>query len=74
MKLKSKLRGSCLVKIPLNPLQILYFKLLYNIVYLKFVYPDKILKFNFSEDLSELLDHEDRIISLYKEIKHIGLN
>ena len=74
MKLKSKLRGSCFVKIPLNPLQILYFKLLYNIVYLKFVYPDKILKFNFSEDLSEFLDDEDRIIFLYKEIQRIGLN
>lgn len=74
MKLKSKLRGSCFVKIPLNPLQILYFKLLYNIVFLKFVYPDKILKFNFSEDLSEFLDDEDRIISLYKEIQRIGLN
>ena len=74
MKLKSKRRNSCVVKIPLNPVQILHFKLLYNIAYIKRFYPAKISKFNFSEDLAELLNDEDKIINLYKEIKQIGLN
>src|SRR5210317_461149 len=67
MKLKSKLRKSCLVTISLNPIQKLHYKLLYNIVYIKWYYPTKMSKFNLSEDLSELLDSEDKIINLYKE-------
>jgi len=74
MKLKSKLRKSCLVTISLNPIQKLHYKLLYNIVYIKWHYPTKISKFNLSKDLSELLDNEDKIINLYTEIKQIGLN
>ena len=74
MKLKSKLQKSCLVTISLNPVQKLHYKLLYNIVYIKWYYPTKISKFNLSEDLSELLDNEDKIINLYKEIKNISLN
>ena len=74
MKLKSKLRKSCLVTISINPVQKLHYKLLYNIVYIKWYYPTKISKFNLSEDLSELLDSEDKIINLYKEIKNISLN
>ena len=74
MKLKSKLRKSCLVTISLNPIQKLHYKLLYNIVYIKWYYPTKMSKFNLSEDLSELLDNEDKIINLYKEIKNISLN
>ena len=74
MKLKSKLRKSCLVTISLNPIQKLHYKLLYNIVYIKWYYPTKMSKFNLSEDLSELLDNEDKIINLYTEIKQIGLN
>ena len=62
------------VKIPLTPIQILHFKLLYNIVYFKKIYPDKISKLNLSEDLSELLDNEKEIINLYNEVKQIGLN
>ena len=42
MKLKSKLRKSCLVTISLNPIQKLHYKLLYNIVYVKWYYPSKI--------------------------------
>jgi hypothetical protein len=74
IKLKSKRKKSGFVKIPLNPVQILHFKLLYNLAYIERFYPAKILKFNFSEDLSELLDDEDKIINLYNEIKQIGLN
>ena len=74
MKLKSKRRNSCVVKIPLNPVQILHFKLLYNIAYIKRFYPAKISKFDFSEDLSELLDNEDKILKLYTEVKQIGLS
>ena len=74
MKLKSKRRNSCVVKIPLNPVQILHFKLLYNIAYINRFYPSKISKFNFSEDLAELLNDEDKIVNLYKEIKQIALN
>ena len=74
IKLKSKRGKSGFVKIPLNAVQILHFKLLYNIAYIKRFYPAKISKFNFSEDLSELLDNEDKIINLYKEIKLIALN
>ena len=74
IKLKSKRRKSDFVKIPLNPVQILHFKLLYNLAYIKRFYPAKISKFNFSEDLSELLDNEDKILKLYTEVKQIDLN
>jgi|TARA_B110000305_G_scaffold97293_1_gene109686 hypothetical protein len=74
IKLKSKRGKSGFVKIPLNPVQILHFKLLYNIAYIKRFYPAKISKFNFSKDLAELLNDEDKIINLYKEIKLIALN
>tara|TARA_X000000950_G_C13408824_1_gene455215 strand:+ start:120 stop:518 length:399 start_codon:yes stop_codon:yes gene_type:complete len=74
MKLKSKRKKSSFVKIPLNPVQILHFKLLYNLAYIKRFYPAKISKFNFSEDLSELLDNEDKILKLYTEVKQIGLS
>ena len=74
MKLKSKRINDEYVKIPLTPVQILHFKLLYYIVYTKKNYPNKLLKFNFSEDLSELLDNENKITNLYKEIKQIISN
>ena len=74
IKLKSKRRKSDFVKIPLNPVQILHFKLLYNLAYIRRFYPAKISKFDFSEDLSELLDNEDKIINLYSEVKKIDLN
>ena len=74
MKLKSKRKKSSFVKIPLNPVQILHFKLLYNLAYIKRFYPAKISKFNISEDLSELLDNEKEIIDLYTEVKKIDLN
>ena len=74
MKVKSKRLKSDFVRIPLNPVQVLHFKLLYNLAYIKRFYPAKISKFNFSEDLRELLDDEDKIINLYTEIKQIGLN
>ena len=74
IKLKSKRAKSDFVKISLNPVQILHFKLLYNIAYIKCFYPAKISKFNFSEDLSELLDNEEEIINLYTKIKQIGLS
>jgi hypothetical protein len=74
MKVKSKRLKSDFVRIPLNPVQVLHFKLLYNLAYIKRFYPAKISKFNFSEDLSELLDDEDKIINLYTEVKKIDLN
>ena len=74
MKLKSKRIKDEYVKIPLTPIQILHFKLLYYIVYTKKNYPNKLSKFNFSEDLSELLDNEDKITNLYKEFKQIISN
>ena len=74
IKLKSKRVKSDFVKISLSPIQILHFKLLYNIAYIKCFYPAKISKFNFSEDLSELLDNEEEIINLYTKIKQIGLS
>ena len=74
MKLKSKRIKDEFVRIPLTPLQTLHFKLLYSIAYINKLYPDKISKFNFSEDLSELLDNEDELIKLYNEVKQIGLN
>ena len=57
MKLKSKRRKTCIVKIPLNPIKILYFKLLYNLDYINRFYPTKISQFKLSEDLSEILDN-----------------
>jgi len=75
IKLKSKnSKDGELVKISLNHLEILHFKLMYNIAYIKNVFPEKISKFNFSDDLSELYGNEEKIINLYKEIKKIGLN
>ena len=74
IKLKSKREKSDFVKISLSPIQILHFKLLYNIAYINHFYPAKISKFDFSEDLSELLDSEDKIINLYIEVKKIALN
>ena len=74
MKLKSKRIKDEFVSIPLTPIQILHFTLLYNIVYFNRLYPDKISKFHFSEDLSELLDNEKEIFNLYKEVKQIRLN
>ena len=74
MKLKSKRINDEYVKIPLTPVQILHFKLLYYIVYTKKNYPNKLSKFNFSEDLSELLDNENKITNLYKEFKQIISN
>jgi len=74
MKLKSKRIKDEYVKIPLTPIQILHFKLLYNVAYINLIYPNKLTKFNLSENLSELLDNENKILSLYTEIKKIGLN
>jgi hypothetical protein len=75
MKLKSKnKKNGEFVKISLSHLEKLHFKLLYSLAYIKRYYPSKISKFNFSEDLSELLNDEDKIINLYTEIKQIGLN
>ena len=74
MKLKSKLRKSCLVTISLNPIQKLHYKLLYNIVYVKWYYPSKISDFKLSEDLSEIFDDEKKIIDLYNDVKKISLN
>lgn len=73
VKSKSKNNGD-LVKIPLNHMQILHYKLLYNISYISLVYPDKLTKFNFSEDLNELFNNEQKIIDLFKQIKDIVLN
>lgn len=74
MKLKSKRIKDDYVRIPLTPIQILHFKLLYHIAYIKKVYPDKLTNLKLSEDLSELLDDENKILSLYNDIKKIGLN
>ena len=74
MKIKSKRIKEDFVRIPLTPIQILHFKLLYNIAYIKKVYPDKLTNLKLSKDLAELLDNEDKILSLYKDIKQIGLN
>ena len=74
MKLKSKRRKSCIVKIPLNPIQIIHFKLLYNIIYIDRFYPSKMSKFKLSEDASELIDNEEKILEIYKKIKKISLN
>ena len=73
VKSKSKNNGE-LVKIPLNHMQKLHYKLLYNISYISLVYPDKLTTFNFSEDLVELFDDENKIINTYERIKHLGMN
>lgn len=74
MRLVSK-KGECTeVDILLDDLQILHFKLLYHIVYMDTFHPEASSKFKFSEDLSELLNNEDKIIKLYKEVKKISLN
>ena len=52
IKLKSKRRPSCHVKIPLSHLQILHYKLLYNIAFINHHYPSLITNLNLSEDLS----------------------
>ena len=74
MKLKSKRINDEYVKIPLTAIQIQHFKLLYYIAFTHKKYPNKLTKFNFSEDLSELLDNESKITSLYKELKQIISN
>ena len=74
IKLKSKRRPTSNVKIPLNHLQILHFKLLYNIAFINHHYPSLITNLNLSEDLSELLDNEEEIIKLYEKVRKIGLN
>ena len=74
MKLKSKRIDDEYVNIPLTPIQIQHFKLLYYIAFTQKKYPNKLTKYNFSEDLSELLDNEKKITSLYKEIKQIISN
>ena len=74
-RVKTKLKNNGdLVKIPLNHMQILHYKLLYNISYISLVYPKKLTKFNFSEDLNELFNNEQKIIDLFKKIKDIVLN
>ena len=74
MRLVSK-KGECTeVDILLDDLQILHFKLLYHIVFLYTYYPEVSSRFDFSKDLSELLNNEDKIIKLYKEVKKISLN
>ena len=74
MKLKSKRINDEYVNIPLTPIQIQHFKLLYYIAFTQKKYPNKLSKFNFSDDLSELLDNKNKITSLYKEIKQIISN
>ena len=49
MKLKSIRINDEYVKIPLTPIQILHFKLLYYIVYTKKNYPNKLSKFNYDQ-------------------------
>lgn len=74
MRLVSK-KGDCTeIDILFNDLQILHLKLLYHIVYIDTYYPEIASRFNFSEDLSELLGDEDKIIKLYKKIKKLSLN
>tara|TARA_B100001093_G_scaffold121668_1_gene114513 strand:- start:198 stop:596 length:399 start_codon:yes stop_codon:yes gene_type:complete len=74
MKLKSKRIDDVYVNIPLTAIQIQHFKLLYYIAFTQKKYPNKLSKFNFSDDLSELLDNKNKITSLYKEIKQIISN
>ena len=75
MKLKSKnKKNGEFVKISLSHLEKLHFKLIYNLCYIDHCFPEKILKYNFSEDLAELYGSEEKLISLYEEIKQIGLN
>ena len=74
MKLKNPQGEYCEIEIPLNPLQILHYKLLYHIVYINTYYPNKKIELKFSKDLRELLNNEDKIIDLYKKIKQFSLN
>jgi hypothetical protein len=74
IKLKISQGEYCEIKHPLNDLHILHYKLLYHIVYINTYYTTKKIKFNFSNDLRELLDNEDKIINLYEEIKQFSLN
>ena len=73
LKSKNKENGN-FVKISLSHLEKLHFKLIYNLCYIDHYLPDKISQYNFSEDLAELYGNEEKIISLYEEIKQIGLN
>ena len=73
LKSKNKENGN-FVKISLSHLEKLHFKLIYNLCYIDHYFPDKISQYNFSEDLAELYGNEEKIISLYEEIKQIGLN
>ena len=73
LKSKNKENGN-FVKISLSHLEKLHFKLIYNLCYIDRYFPDKILQYNFSEDLAELYGSEEKLISLYEEIKQIGLN
>ena len=74
MKLKNPQGEYCEIEIPLNPLQILHYKLLYHILYINTYYPNKKIELKFSKDLRELLNNEDKIIDLYKKIKQFSLN
>ena len=74
MRLISKKEECTEVDILLDDLQILHFKLLYHIVYMNTFHPEASSKFKFSEDLSELLNNEDKILKLYKKVKKISLN
>ena len=74
IKYKSVMEQSGEIQTLLTDLQILHFKLLYHIAYMNTFYPEISSRFNFSEDLSELLNNEDKIIKLYKEVKKISLN
>ena len=73
LKSRDKENGN-FVKISLSHLEKLHFKLIYNLCYIDHYFPDKISQYNFSEDLAELYGNEEKIISLYEEIKQIGLN
>tara|TARA_B100001057_G_C22598511_1_gene851841 strand:+ start:377 stop:769 length:393 start_codon:yes stop_codon:yes gene_type:complete len=73
LKSRDKENGN-FVKISLSHLEKLHFKLIYNLCYIDHCFPDKISHYNFSEDLAELYGSEEKLISLYEEIKQIGLN
>ena len=73
LKSRDKENGN-FVKISLSHLEKLHFKLIYNLCYIDHYFPDKISQYNFSEDLAELYGSEEKLISLYEEIKKIGLN
>ena len=48
MKLKNPQGEYCEIEIPLNPLQILHYKLLYHILYINTYYPNKKIELKFS--------------------------